>query len=304
MNETLRKANLALLEGNRDEVLRLLAEESPTAEVLWLRANAVEDEQERLQLLRQVANGTDKKLARLAEAIVQREDMYAQQLTEPAPYQFWKRPGWLARLRAVRRRPLGYVALLLVILATIIGLSVWAGMEKQQRLAAQLFSQEQTLTATFYVSPTAVAPTLTPSVTPLPPRWQTSVSYAAGTLKLIRVEFPTRRPVSYSGYSGALATPAVGAQFAAVELEFVCRMALCSQPPQAVLSLRLDDGQVISYEGGSQPLLAEQPYMQRVSSGETVSGWFVFEVPARNSPEAVLIWTGQEEPILEIPWPR
>ncbi len=301
MNETLRKANVALLEGNRDEVLRLLAEEAPTAEVLWLRANAVEDEQERLQLLRRVASSTDKKLARLAQAIVQREDEYARKLSEPPPYQFWKRSGWQARLHSIRQHRWRYFALMVVVLGTLIALLVWNGAVQNQRQAVAQLAQQQTLTATFFLSPTLVPPTLTPSVTPLPQRWQASVSYPAGMLKLIRVEFPTTRPVSHSG---SLATPAVGAQFAAVELEFVCQIALCSQPPQAVLMLRLDDGQVISYEGGSQPLLAEQPYMPRVSSGETVTGWLVFEVPVRNSPEALLIWTGREDPVLEIPWPR
>ena len=73
VTEALEKARWALLEGDRDHVLRLLTTQPPLPEVLWLRAHAVADPTERLALLQRVATSGHGVYAPLAGEIVERE---------------------------------------------------------------------------------------------------------------------------------------------------------------------------------------------------------------------------------------
>lgn len=303
--DEIKQARLALLEGNRDEVLKVLEKQSETPEVIWLRANAIEDDAERLALLRRLINSNDIQYARLAQEILLREDRYESELSVPPSYQFWKQESWRRRVENTKRKPAKFILSIIGIVLALSAFIVVSSLLSHQRKINEAEAIEQTKVVLLQLSATPILPTPTPSIQPLPPRQQASVSYAAGTLTLIRVEFPTTRPVSYSSYNTeTLATPAVGSQFAAAQLEFRCQLPLCSAPPQAVIVLKLDNDQTIMYEGGSQPVLVEQPAMERVSSGKSVLGWFVFEVPEKSTPKALLIWTGDEEQFLEIPWPR
>ena len=305
MDELIRRANLALLEGNRDEVLRLLKDQPSTPEVLWLRAHAFVDDAERLQLLQNVAHSGQRPYASLAQAILGREDDFETRLAEPAPYQFWKREGFQNRMAKVREDPVKYILPGVFILLAIIALVVWgitAGI-KQKSEQALVLSQTQTAIALSLITP--VSPTPTPSLPPLPQSDRQQAAYEAGLLTLYRIEYPTTRPVTYSSYSlDNLAVPAAGSQFVAVEFQFTCRLEVCTTPPEAEVALELKDGQVIAYQSGSRPMLVEQPVMPQTSSGKLVTGWFVFEVPANSAPQAIIIYTRDENnPELEIPWP-
>jgi len=305
MDELIRRANLALLEGNRDEVLRLLKDQPSTPEVLWLRAHAFVDDAERLQLLQNVAHSGQRPYASLAQAILGREDDFETRLAEPAPYQFWKREGFQNRMAKVREDPVKYILPGVFVLLAIIALIVWgitAGI-KHKNEQALVLAQTQTATALSAITP--ILPTPTPSLPPLPQSKRISVSYESGLLTLYRIEYPTTRPVTYSSYSlDNLAVPATGSEFVAVEFQFTCQLAVCATPPEAEVALELNDGQVIAYQSGSRPMLVEQPAMPRVASGALVTGWFVFEVPKNSDPQTIIIYTRDENnPELEIPWP-
>lgn len=307
------RAREALLEGDRDETLRLLKNMAEDAEVLWLRAHAAKTDQERLGLLSSVVSRyPDSIFANLASSILEREAQYKTELAQPPEYQFWKQPTWQGRLDALRHNKVQLIAILSILFFSFLLILLWIGRNTQ--LAAQQATQAAWLTQTAVVTqsmtpppPTlTTAPTLTPTITALPPsKRPVPVSYPAGQLSLLRVEFPTNRPVTFAAYNieGA-ATPAVGAIFVAVQLEFRCSIPLCEEPPQAQIALRLDDGQIVRYASGNRPVLKEQPTIERVSAGQSVTGWFVFEVPAKRNPSTILVITGDEDPVLELLWPR
>lgn len=304
MKEYLEKANQALLEGDRDKVLLLLQGKPADSEIIWLRAHAAKTDEERLALLRQVADGDDPEYARLAALILAREQKFEFDLNQPADYKFWKKDTFQAKVEALKAQRGwivgGFIFIVFLTVFLIINLSIQS-QRAQTNLAVSL-----TQTAVALFTPTTWVPTPTPTVTALPPSKQKSAAYPAGSLKVIRVEFPTNRPVSFGQVSGdglAAATPAVGARFAALQVEFTCQKALCSNPPEAKFNLQLSDGQIITYENANQPVLVEQPVMPRIASGQTISGWLVFEIPAKAVPSTLLIVSGDQDPVQQIDWP-
>jgi len=82
MKDNLQKANESLLEGDRDGVLEVLQNEPEIPEVIWLRANSVLLDKERLNLLRQLAEG-DSRYVQTAREFLERELKFEKELSEP-----------------------------------------------------------------------------------------------------------------------------------------------------------------------------------------------------------------------------
>ncbi len=299
------EANQALLEGDREKVLRCLRETSNSPEVMWLRAHAVETDQERIALLEQVVLTGHPAYAPLAQAILERERQFEAELQQPPDYQFWKQPTWRERLARLRQQRMWIIGIVLSLLMTAALFASMAERDRQEAQAAALSLTQAAQAAALQPSP-QITPVFTPTVTALPEALRPQVSYPAGQLWFVRWELPTGRPVSMGGYDQALATPAVGAKFLAVQYKFICRQALCEAPPEAEVSLRLADGQEIRYRSLDHPVLAGEPAARRVAQDQEVYGWLVFEVPDRSVPIALLLRTGENEddPVLELPWPN
>jgi hypothetical protein len=302
MDEVLKKANQSLLEGDRDEVLRLLNNRHDSTMANWLLAHAVKEDEQRLSLLRQVSISSDSVYGSLAKAILDRERQYESELAKPADYKFWTRQPWQSRLKFLKKNKncsiYGAIALIICIIGAV---------------AASIIGNQQGTNANIALTKTAAVPMaaqdtprLTPSVTALPSSSRSSVSYAAGRISLVRIEFPTNRPVTFSNISSerAVATPAIGAQFAAFQLEFMCLQAICDGPPQAELALQLSDQSIVRYSSGSRPLLLESAGVDRASKNQSVLVWFVFEVPINLRPATLKVVTGESNPVLELNLPN
>ena len=284
MNEALKKANEALLEGDREGVLKFLEHESPHPEVLWLRANAVLDDEERIALLTELANDYSN-YTDLAGEYLDRELEFQRQLDEDPAHYFWKKPTW-KKILAQKYWIFG------LILSLIMGVSL-INFESQRK---EEFQQE---IAQVEATQTEEARFAGKNV----------VEYAAGTLSIINVEDPTQRTVTLGSTQNDQyipAAPASGTRFLAVQVSFQCSLALCEKPPQVNnIQLELINGKNVSYQSSSQPFLVEFPPkdIPRISQGEYAKIWFVFEVPRSTSPESLcIIVEGQEEPQF-LSWP-
>jgi len=308
MDAVLKAANSALMEGNRDEVLRLLNGCEPSAAVLWLQAHSVEDEKQCRSLLQRVFNTDDPVYSPLAREIIERERYYEEQLSQPPDYQFWKQPTWKARFQRLKEQKVWLLGLSVVTVFTILLVVGLAYRANQASIIQATQAAQVTGTVIAAEAVPTLAPLSTPSVTPLPINQRIKINYHAGDFSLIRIEYPTHRPVTMVNGSGQneLATPAVGAIFAAVEFEFTCRLAICDAPPQARVDLRLADGNVVSYQNSSPPVLVEAPEVARIAENQMTSGWLVFEVPAKAVPDALLIVTGDQSdaPEYVLKWPN
>jgi len=286
MKNILEKANQALLEGDRDGVLHLLRDEPETPEVIWLRANSVLSNEERLNLLNQLTEG-ESIYSRLAREYLEREKKLEQQLQEPPDYQFWKQPTWAKRLEKMRAyRIWGFGAVMLIIMI-VFGSLLNRSVQDQYQQEYLIVQATQTAAAVY---------------------GQTIAKYASGTLSALKTEDPTTQRVTFGQTQDdqfILATPAAGARFVAVQLNFFCDIALCASPPEATINLLLANGQIVSYNSSSKPFLIEQPIdsLPRISQGQFAPIWFVFEVPKTSSPLALQIISEEQEVPQYISWP-
>jgi hypothetical protein len=284
MKSNIEEAHQAMLEGNRDEVLRLLQGSSETEETLWLRAHAVISDEERAHLLERVADRHGTEASALAGQILEREGQFTEQLNQPPDYQFWKQPTWKERRSKMRLYGLWLLGGLVMITFAILGVVLNVRAQARQELTILQIKSTQTAAAVYN---------------------QTAIAYPAGTLQLVQIEYPTTRPVTFGETEGdklVAASPAEGAQFAAVQLEFVCLLALCDNPPEADLSLSMQDGQIVSYAGSNRPFLIGQPPLARIAQGQAIRAWFVFEVPRNSVPDGILVATGDSETPQFINW--
>jgi hypothetical protein len=302
------KANNALLEGDRDEVLRCLSDVPNSPGAVWLRAHSVVSDSDRLALLNQVSISGHSIYAPLAKKILEREHHYEQELAQPPDYQFWKQPTWHAKLANLKRQKFFLAGIIFSIAMTIL---LVLGISIKNSSEIQTIAIQETAAVGLLNTTLTAAPMHTPTVTAIPLSRQGRIEYSAGEFWFSRYEAPTTRPVSRSGYSeNEHANPAAGSTFIAVQYRFVCKQALCDYPPEAQISLRLTNGKIVSYDGYSRPYLIEFPFPPRVAQGKEVTGWLVFEVPDRASPAGLVFNTGEntglegEEMILELSWPN
>jgi hypothetical protein len=117
MDPVIEQATLALYEGNRAAVLELLCDRASSGLEFWLLACAVEENDERLQLLKRVHAIGQQPYADMAADILRREARFAATLAEgPA----WQR--WLVDHRAALLRlciVIGVLSMTLIVLALL-----------------------------------------------------------------------------------------------------------------------------------------------------------------------------------------
>jgi hypothetical protein len=116
VNPEREQANRALFEGEWDAVLTALSERASTGAELWLLAAAVEDDGERLQLLKRVRAIGEQPYAALAADILRREAAFDEVLSAPARWQRWL---------ATNRDQVLRFAIAVVILATTLAALAW-----------------------------------------------------------------------------------------------------------------------------------------------------------------------------------
>jgi DNA-binding PucR family transcriptional regulator len=116
MEPHIEQANRALFEGNRRAVIDLLRDRAKTGQELWLLASALDDDDERLHLLRRVYAVGEQPYADLAEEMLRREAEFAEMLRRGPAWQQWL----LRRREAIIRISLA----VLVISATLVILSL------------------------------------------------------------------------------------------------------------------------------------------------------------------------------------
>jgi hypothetical protein len=287
MKEKLWKANQALLEGDRDEVLHLLRSESETTEVLWLRAHAAATEEERHELLSRLLEVGDGAYSKLTAAILEREKRFSEELLEPADYQFWKQPTWAKRFEKMRAFRVWFFGAALLLVMVLIGSFLNKSNETQYQQEVLAVQATQTASAAFS---------------------QQAAQYSSGKMTIVTVEDPTTRGVTFGETQNDQfipVTPADGARFVAVQVNFSCDVALCPTPPEAAVNLVLTNDQILSYELSARPFLIEQPFnsLPRISLGKFIQIWFVFDVPNSATPRALQIISKEEEAPQYIAWP-
>jgi len=262
----LMNANIALSQGNRLEAQRLLdtyyqqhRDASKDPLILWLDAQTRATREERLEQLHfLIANiPEDHPYSVMARETLADEELYASKIGPIVRHRWWNRR--LGRVQVWHIAALSFV----------IGIIVFAAWAMRPR-------EEDD-------SPLSVllAETPTPAITPLPDL-STPVNvndytlrYSGGILQIAAVEADSQR-VTERLYPTPIA-PVPGARFYMLKLIFECRRAICDEPPQADLFVRLDDRTTIAtredvHVAGLEPL-------QPVALGRASTGWVVFEIP-------------------------
>jgi hypothetical protein len=287
MKENLKKANQALLDGDRDEVLHLLHSESETTEVLWLRAHAAATDEDRHELLSRLLNMGDGPYSKLTATILDREKRFSDELLEPADYQFWKQPTWAKRFDKMRAFRVWFFGAALLLVMVLIGSFLNKSNESQYQQEVLAVQATQTASAVFS---------------------KQAAQYSSGKMTIVTVEDPTTREVTFGEVQNDQfipVSPADGARFVAVQVNFSCDVALCPTPPEAAVNLVLTNDQILSYESSARPFLIEQPLnsLPRISLGKFIQIWFVFDVPNSATPRALQIISKEEEAPQYIAWP-
>lgn len=261
------QAHIALFKGERNEAQRLLDEyyqahkesrDDPL--ILWLDAQTRATREERIAQLKLLVSSVapENHYARLARIYLDEEALYA------------------AKLTPSRRR----VAFLSVEMWVFIGFIVLGGIVTLLGVSFFGSPERGEMQPNLALTQTALIASL-PTSTPLPDM-STPVNvdefmlrYDGGILQVAAIEDNSRRVVD-DGMNAAV-QPVPGARFYALRLIFECRQAICNEPPQAKLALRLDDLSVIPLRDNVR--IEGTTFMQPVALGRASSGWYVFEIP-------------------------
>lgn len=290
MKPNLEKANQALLDGDRDNVLRLLRNKRESPEAIWLRANSVLSDEERLRLLEILARG-DSRYAPLAQGILNREAKFQTELDEPPGYKFWLQPDYRKRMEKMREYRMWIFGGILLLAVGIFGIIINANYESNYKKQVAIVQATQTAQA-FFVG-------------------KQFAQYAEGTLSIINVigdvnsqeRSVTNGDVEDDQYKPI--TPANGAHFIAVQINFQCAMPVCNVPPQSALALLLSDDKITeASEYSSSLFFIDEPRSEadRIASGKSINLWFVFEVPRTASPKALLVFAPNEQEPQIVSW--
>lgn len=291
MNRTIEKANQALLDGDRDGVLKILQNEPETAEVIWLRANSVLSDHERLQLLRRLIS-EEGRYTQLAREFLDREMKYQAELDEPPDYKFWLQPDHKKRVQKMREYRMWIIGAFLLLTLGVFGVITNINYESENEEFAAGVRATQTAQA-FLAG-------------------QQFANYGAGRLSIIDYIDPVdalERPVSFGDVLDDQyrpVTPAEGARFVAVLINFECSIPICNEPPEADLALLLSDNQpTTQFNYSSRPFFIDEPPSEfdRIASGKSIKLWFVFEVPRIASPKALLVIAPDMQEPLIVSWP-
>ncbi len=275
MDARLIKANIALFKGERAETLRFLqeyveefgfsVESDPDAPlVMWLDAQAQTEREERIRRLRILVGSVPagNLYRQLAQNYLADEDQL----------------GGHENLRGFSFGDLsaGKIALIVV----FVGVLVLGG---GLLISSSLSAQTATTTAAT-VAPTATALNLPDLSQPLVADSFTA-HYPRGVLQVLAVEEDSKRVMDTKEQTLATAVP--GARFYALSLSFECRGGICDQPPEATLSLQVDNGDLIPIREDAS--IAGQPTLQPIALGRTTTGWIVFEVPLVSAVKALVV---------------
>ncbi|MEO0560588.1 MAG: hypothetical protein AAF125_00640 [Chloroflexota bacterium] len=262
------KANIALFKGERAEVLRLLQQyENERAatddlhanQVMWMRAQAQPTDDARIEMLYDLIG---RATTRDAYTRMAREYLEAEESFDPPP------PSSAARWT---RLGLGVATLFILVLGGTFLLGALGESVPEP-------------------TPVAQAPTPTPTV--LPPDLSQPLlvesftrQYESGILSILAFEDPSRRVTDTQ--TGGLVEPVAGARFYGLQARFECRSGICNTPPEAEITLRTDNDDVIPLRGGVT--VAGAAPMEAIALGRTTSGWLVFELPSLSRAEELII---------------
>ncbi len=291
MNKTLEKANQALLDGDRDGVLRLLQNEVETPDVMWLRANSILSDEERLLLLRKLAGG-DSRYSQRASEFLEREIKFQADLDEPPDYKFWLQTNYQKRIEKMREFRMWIIGGVLLLFLGVFGIVININYESEYD--RQVKSVQATQTAQTFFDGKQFA------------------QYGNGTLSIIDVIDPVDtldRPVTFGDTlddNFRPMMPADGARFVADLINFQCTIPICNEPPEADLALMLaDDKPTAPSNYSSRLFFIDEPPSEfdRIASGKSIKIWFVFEVPRITSPKALLIFAPDLQEPLIVSWP-
>jgi hypothetical protein len=286
MKENVKKANEAMLEGDRDAVLRHLEHESSSDhEVAWLRAHAVVSDDERIRQLRALSERSPSVYQKLAEEIVARDDKIEEDLSQPPDYQFWKKPTWQERWQTIKQYRAWFAGGILLVAMIVFAVVLTAAQQEQS--TQDLIAMQATQTEQAYFT-------------------QQVANYPAGSLRILRTDPRPTRAITFGQQEDnrfVVATPRAAARFVAVQVDFTCSLPLCNRPPEAEIGLLLVNGDVIRYGSNASPFFADEPFVGGIAQNRRTSGWLVFEVPNTSAPDALLVYVnGQERPLV-VDWP-
>lgn len=291
MHPQLIEANKVFFAGDRAETRRLLEEYRQNHDanwelVKWLEAHAQSEHEQFIKDLQELVERgePDNQYVLMAEDYLSEENEYKARISPPKN----PRRSWGTIIGAIAMFALGSIVAFIAISSFNAG------------------SNPETIVVTATVDPLiAIAPTIQ-----LEDRSQVlfgeiyTARYSSGILEITAIEDRSQRILERR--SDSLIEPVPGARFVALAIVFECRSGICRQPPEAELFLRLDNEELIPrrtdvYMNGDSGLEA-------LALGRTTEGWMVFEVPALNRPEALVIRPpadedGTQAPALSIDLP-
>lgn len=301
MHPKLIKANIALFNGARSEARRLLdeyraeaADAKPTPMVLWIDAQAQDTHDERIERLRGLieTTGENDPYAQQARAFIEDERSLGD---EAAPSAQGSRSGGIAGV------PFGKAALFAAAGAAVafIVFSVLNPGTGATPLPQATQSSGVATAADATLGAAASTPLDLPdrSVTVANPDNFTA-QYTQGVLQITAYEDQSERAANIRDL--VVLNPTTGARFYALKLLFECRAELCQDPPEASLTLELENGSQI-------PAMPDvgvhgETLLQPRARGRSTNGWVVFEIAADSVP-ARLIITPATSAISETPQP-
>lgn len=262
----LMSANIALSQGNRLEAQRLLdtyyqqhRDTNKDPLILWLDAQTRATREERLEQLHfLIANiPKDHPYSIMARETLADEELYASKIGPTVRHRWWNRR--LGRVQVWHMAALSFVIGIIVFAA-------WAMRPVEE--------DDSPLSVLLAETPTPAITALPDLSTPVNVNDYT-LRYTGGILQIAAVEADSQR-VTERLYPTPIA-PVPGARFYVLKLIFECRRAICDEPPQADLFVRLDDRTTIAtredvHVAGLEPL-------QPVALGRASTGWVVFEIP-------------------------
>lgn len=277
MDIRLIRANIALAQDDRLEIMRLLDEynsdphKSDDSEslVLWLEAHAQTDHNALIRHLEKLLKRTPPydPYHQMARDYLWKEDTYTdtiadvQRQARAVPGLTWRRAGGAA------------IGLMLSIVLISFFIN-WA---------------------TNTPDTVAPIPTLIPIDTPIPtllPNNSQALNlndhlarFEGGLLMVAALESDSVRVLDV--ITGERLQPVAGARFYVLELQFECRQGICDKPPEAELSLILEnDFSVPPREGAT---VQNGHDMSPIALGRRTTGWVVFEVPVVSEPVELFI---------------
>ncbi|MDQ7037248.1 MAG: hypothetical protein Q9P01_21110 [Anaerolineae bacterium] len=289
MDIRLIRANIALAEDDRLEVLRLLEayRHSPDTSnvhdslVMWLEAHAQTDHNALIRHLEKLLKKTAPydPYHQMAHDYLWKEDTYADTIAD-VQHQARAVPGltW--------RRVMGGTIGVVLTIVTITFLLRWTG--RNEELAT---------------IPTRVAIQATALPTALPDNTQRlnlndhMARYEGGLLMVAALEDESLRVID--NLTRERLEPVEGARFYVLQLHFECRQGICSEPPEAILSLILDNEFSVPPRDGA--IVQSEETMTPIALGRRTVGWVVFEVPVVSEPIGLSVTPndllGRENPV-------